>query len=173
MLFNERFLKVFSDTCKEEYPKHKVKSIAENLYTYYQEPSAYHVFPDFFPFANGIQSQKLIAVSNFDNRLINILKKLKISQYMSDIITSENANSSKPNAKIFMRAVEHLKNIQPKHILHIGDDISKDYNGARAMGWHALLMCRDGHSISETIPKDHICKDFHDVTNWLQKTRFE
>ena len=89
---------------------------------------------------------------------------------MSDIITSENANSSKPEAKIFMEAVKKLPNIQPQQILHVGDDINKDYNGARDMGWHALLMYRNkAISSNENIPEDHICRNFNDVTNWLNK----
>ena len=160
---------LFTETAEDEYSRDKVDVIAENLYAYYEDPNAYHVFPDFFEFADRIklQKQKLIAISNFDNRLINILSNLKINHF-TNIITSESANSSKPEKEIFRQSVKNLHNVHPQNILHVGDDVAKDYYGARDMGWHALLMSRNGNINDKNIQHDNICKDFHDVTHWLQ-----
>jgi FMN phosphatase YigB (HAD superfamily) len=32
-----------------------------------------------------------------------------------------------------------VKDILPQDALHVGDDVEKDYRGARAAGWNALL----------------------------------
>ena len=59
--------------------------------------------------------------------------------------------------------------VKPHEILHIGDDVAKDYVGARGVGWHALLINRggsDNDSASE-VGEDHVCRDFVEVRRKL------
>ena len=62
------------------------------------------------------------AISNFDNRLHDILPCLGIAQYLHFIITSEDAKSSKPDPEIFNLAARTslLPDLRPEEILHIG-----------------------------------------------------
>ena len=62
------------------------------------------------------------AISNFDNRLHDILPSLGIAQYLHFIVTSEDAKSSKPESEIFNFAARKslLPNLQPEEILHVG-----------------------------------------------------
>ena len=62
------------------------------------------------------------AISNFDNRLHDILPGLGIAQYLHFIITSEDAKSSKPDPEIFNLAARTslLPDLRPEEILHIG-----------------------------------------------------
>jgi len=48
----------------------------------------------------------------------------------------------KPNPKIYEIALERAGNIPPEQTLHIGDSIRKDYEPAKSIGMHALLMDR-------------------------------
>ena len=52
--------------------------------------------------------------------------------------------------------------IEPHEIMHVGDDVAKDYLGARGIGWNSLLIDR-GHDIDSRVDRDHLCRDFHDV----------
>ena len=58
--------------------------------------------------------------------------------------------------------------VKPHEILHIGDDVAKDYLGARGVGWHALLIDRGSSSdTSHQVEEDHVCWDFGDVQRKL------
>ncbi|MCI8641413.1 MAG: noncanonical pyrimidine nucleotidase, YjjG family [Clostridia bacterium] len=53
----------------------------------------------------------------------------KISKYISDIIVSEEVNSSKPNPKIFNVLLDKI-NLKPNEVIMIGDSLEKDIKGA-------------------------------------------
>lgn len=48
----------------------------------------------------------------------------------------------KPNPKIYEIALERAGNIAPEEALHIGDSIRKDYEPAKSIGMHAILLDR-------------------------------
>ncbi|XP_050361382.1 rhythmically expressed gene 2 protein-like [Nymphalis io] len=80
-------------------------------------------------------------ISNFDPRLHEILFNLNLNKYFEFIITSYEAGISKPDKKIFQIAQGICKKyIDSSQCLHIGDDITNDYHGAKEAGWHALLV---------------------------------
>jgi FMN phosphatase YigB (HAD superfamily) len=60
----------------------------------------------------------------------------------------------KPDPEIFKIAVKAAGNICPEQILHIGDNLRKDYKPARSLGMHALLIDRfstpEAHTAKET-----------------------
>jgi len=163
----------FQDACHGHYSEQKVEEFAPKLYNYYKEPASYTVYTDFFPFAksNHIET-KMVAISNFDNRLNVILDKLEISPFMSGIITSESTQCSKPDPEIFLKAVKSLGmgSLDPENILHIGDSPKKDYYAAKQLGWNALLMERNtkSNTLHSDIPLSDIISSFQDVSNWLK-----
>ena len=64
--------------------------------------------------------------------LINVLEKLELKQYFSFFIFSDEINFSKPSKKFFEKLLnncEKLK-INKENIIHIGDSIEADINGA-------------------------------------------
>lgn len=48
----------------------------------------------------------------------------------------------KPNPRIYEIALERAGNINPQEALHIGDSMRKDYEPAKSIGMHALLLDR-------------------------------
>ena len=88
---------------------------------------------------------KLGIISNYDKRIINVVKELCIFDYFDFIIYSEGSQCSKPQKEIFNDAVRTsgIKNLKNEEILHIGDDFKKDYTGASNIGWNAFLIVRD------------------------------
>lgn len=80
-------------------------------------------------------------ISNFDPRLNDILQNVSLHKYFNFIVTSYETGYSKPDKRIFKTAIERCASaVTPSEALHIGDDVVKDYEGARAAGWHALLV---------------------------------
>lgn len=94
-------------------------------------------------------------ISNFDPRLFDILQSVGIINYFDFIITSYECGYSKPDDKIFKVALKRCPQ-RPKtsESLHIGDDFVKDYKGAKAAGWHALLITKN-LPVNETPPAQH------------------
>lgn len=87
---------------------------------------------------NGIS---LGVISNFDPRLNDILQSFNFDVCFDFIVTSYEVGLSKPDHRIFHYVLEKFqKNVRPAESLHIGDDVEKDYEAARAAGWHAILV---------------------------------
>lgn len=81
-------------------------------------------------------------ISNFDPRLTTTLTNIKLRHYFNFILTSYEAGFEKPDEKIFLQAMNSskLKQLKPGECLHVGDQISLDYNGAKNSGWNAILI---------------------------------
>ena len=108
------------------YDEQKMSQAASELYSLYHSPRPYATLED------GVEALRTLrahhprvtvgAVSNFDNRLHDILPSLGLAQHLHFVVTSEDAQSSKPEEKIFDFAAKKsgLHNLQPHEILHIG-----------------------------------------------------
>jgi putative hydrolase of the HAD superfamily len=78
-------------------------------------------------------------LSNNDERLRQVISELGITSLFDQIFISAEIGYEKPEAGIF-RHVEKCMQVSPKEILHIGDSHSRDFEGALAAGWSALLF---------------------------------
>lgn len=81
-------------------------------------------------------------ISNFDPRLHKVLKNVNLLEYFDFILISYEVGYCKPDKRIFNKAIlkSKISGLTSAHCLHIGDDMIKDYKGALAAGWHALLI---------------------------------
>lgn len=66
------------------------------------------------------------------------------------VALSYDVGAEKPHHKIFREAermAKECRNLEgPWTRIHLGDDVTKDYYGAKLAGWKAVLVCRDGNS---------------------------
>ncbi|MDC2867663.1 MULTISPECIES: HAD family hydrolase [unclassified Bacillus (in: firmicutes)] len=69
-------------------------------------------------------------------QLLNI-RALGIEKYMDTILVSEQEGIKKPQAEIFLRALERL-GVKPEESIYIGDHPENDVIGARNVGMHAI-----------------------------------
>lgn len=85
---------------------------------------------------------KLGVISNFDDRLEELLSNMKLAKYFDFIINSYRSGFEKPEREIFNRAMAESKidGLKPSDCLHIGDTPLTDYLGARNAGWYAALI---------------------------------
>lgn len=74
------------------------------------------------------------------NTLRNLLDFYEISNYFLFQIYSDEEGISKPNKKIFQLIYNRLEGIDKKKVLHIGDNLIADYEGATNFGFDALLI---------------------------------
>jgi len=76
-----------------------------------------------------------------DGRKIDVKEAMKIygiSKYFKFIITSEELGFEKPNPFVFKFLLKKLKE-SPSDVVHTGDNLSKDIEGAKRIGLKAIL----------------------------------
>ncbi|MEI8250559.1 MAG: HAD-IA family hydrolase [Synechococcus sp. ELA057] len=86
------------------------------------------------------QGLRLAVVSNFDQRLINLLEALDLSQWFTAVVISSRAGAGKPSPEPLLQALELLE-LQPREAWHIGDS-PEDAAAAQAAGVPCLLVRR-------------------------------
>ena len=66
-------------------------------------------------------------------------------------VYSKDVQMEKPDGRVFFAALERgtpfltsQDPMHPSHVLHIGNDFQKDFEGARRMGMHSVLLDRYG-----------------------------
>ncbi|XP_009489028.2 haloacid dehalogenase-like hydrolase domain-containing protein 3 [Pelecanus crispus] len=94
-------------------------------------------------------------VSNFDNRLENILSQCNLRHHFEFILTSEDTGFTKPDGRIFEKALR-LSGVPPEQTAHVGDDYTRDYRAARAVGMHSFLLRAAGQGEEPEVPPEHI-----------------
>jgi putative hydrolase of the HAD superfamily len=76
--------------------------------------------------------------SNYDRRLRGVVAGLPILARLERLIISSEVGWRKP-APEFFAAVTQTFGLPGSQILYVGDDLTNDYEGARAAGLHAML----------------------------------
>jgi putative hydrolase of the HAD superfamily len=86
---------------------------------------------------------RLVVVSNWDVSLHETLRSTRLAELVDGAISSAEAGAAKPDPRIFAAALA-LAGVGAEGALHAGDSIEHDVAGARAAGWRAVLVARDG-----------------------------
>ncbi len=88
-------------------------------------------------------------VSNIDRA--DVLKAIEYHDLNpAYIFTSEDAKSYKPRKEIFELALNYT-GLKPNEVLHIGDSLSSDVNGATALGINALWLNRVNKKVPDGV----------------------
>ncbi|NXT30557.1 HDHD3 protein, partial [Syrrhaptes paradoxus] len=107
-------------------------------------------------------------VSNFDNRLENILEQCNLRHHFEFVLTSEEAGFAKPDRRIFEKAL-HRVGVSPEQAAHIGDDYTRDYRAARAVGMHSFLLRAAGHGEEPEVPPEHVLPTLSHLLALIEK----
>ncbi|MGQ9837851.1 MAG: HAD-IA family hydrolase [Cyanobacteriota bacterium] len=113
----------------------------------------WELYPETLSVLQTLQEQgiRLGVISNFDSRLLPVLKQLQLEKYFSSITLSTQVGYAKPDARIFHTALK-AQGIPSEQALHIGDSYSQDYLGAKAAGLNALWLDRSESSDPKVDP---------------------
>ncbi|MDD5569814.1 MAG: YjjG family noncanonical pyrimidine nucleotidase [Bacteroidales bacterium] len=111
-----------------------------------------YVFPDAFEVLDYLSKRyELHIITNgFDEVQFKKIVSGNLNQYFKNIITSEEAGVKKPDAKIFLTALEKA-NAKVEESLMIGDDIEVDIIGAGKVGMDQVLFNPAGTKHNEKI----------------------
>lgn len=101
----------------------------------------YWIGPALLPASRDVIRQcplPICLVSNIDNAdLTSALKHVRMS--FDHVVTSEDCRAYKPRPEPFRRALD-LLGLQPHEVLHVGDSLTSDIAGAKAMGMPVLWI---------------------------------
>ncbi len=113
------------------------------LYDRFTEPDAWHIFDDVLPSLTALRGRglKLGIISNWDDRLRPLLRRLELDSFFDVIVVSCEVGVPKPARRIFERSAQTL-GVVPGEILHLGDSLEMDFLGAQAAGFQARLLQR-------------------------------
>ena len=122
------------------------------LYDHFAEPAAWRVFDDTRPALTSLAARgvRLGVVSNWDERLRGLLRRLDLDRYFEVIVVSCEEGFAKPSRAIFASAAQKL-GLSPVNILHVGDSAEMDVAGAQAAGFAAVRILRNArqHTVNE------------------------
>lgn len=123
------------------------ESLFAALYDSFSTHDAWKVFEDVLPCFETLQKANvgLAVISNWDTRLKPTLKSVGLHDYFKVITVSGEHGWNKPARELFDVTAQRL-GLTPAEILHIGDSLREDVEGARAAGFQALHLDRDGET---------------------------
>jgi putative hydrolase of the HAD superfamily len=121
------------------------------LYERFAQPEAWRLFDDVRPTLAALTARglKLGVISNWDERLRGLLARLQLTAGFDSIVVSCEVGSAKPDPAIFAHAAASL-NLPPAAIVHVGDSLEMDVEGARAAGFLPVQVARGAKSCGQS-----------------------
>jgi putative hydrolase of the HAD superfamily len=115
--------------------------------------SHWHIFPDAYPALTALQERGLTvgAVSNWVWNLPELLHALDLVRHFDFIAASARIGFEKPHPRIFEWALNEA-DVEPASVIHVGDHVDADVEGARAVGIDAVLIDRGGRYAADDVP---------------------
>jgi len=105
----------------------------------------WRLFPDVLPALTALRARgfRLVILSNWDSRLLQTLKELKLNVYFENIYISSLIGHTKPDPAAFQHVIDDM-NIPGPALLHVGDTWGEDIMGALSAGIDAVWLNRSG-----------------------------
>lgn len=115
------------------------------LFAYFARADSWELYDDARPTLDALRSRGLILVmiSNFDSRVLDIIRGLGIADCFDSVFISSSAGFAKPDAGIFHLALER-HGITADEAMHVGDSPETDVEGALNAGVRPVLLDRRG-----------------------------
>jgi len=117
----------------------------EVAYEHFAEAGVWELYPEVVDVLQQLGPRfELAIISN----LRVILERLGISRYFRHVFVSSEIGADKPDPEIFRRALKFLE-LQPGHVLHVGDDPERDWTAATDAGLSIFQLDREKNSLRD------------------------
>jgi putative hydrolase of the HAD superfamily len=118
-------------------------ALFSSLFDYFALPTAWRIFDDVLPTLEELSGRhlRLGIISNWDARLRPLLAALDLASRFDAIVVSCEAGYAKPAPQIFELAAQQL-NLAVGEILHVGDSLQADVQGATSAGFCSVQLVR-------------------------------
>ena len=114
------------------------------LYQRFSRAESWEVYPEVEEVLESLTEKgvRCAVVSNWDDRLPGLLRDLGLHDHFEVVVYSQAIGVDKPFPEIFHEALEVML-VQPEHVVHIGDRVREDVEGARGAGMQAIHLSRN------------------------------
>lgn len=118
------------------------------VYDGFAEANTWRVYDDVIPTLDALTRRglKLGVISNWDERLRPLLRRLGLARYFSSLVISCEVGAAKPDPSLFRQAAAELA-VAPHELLHVGDNRTTDVLGAESIDAVARQIVRDGRTL--------------------------
>ncbi len=112
------------------------------------------IFPDVAETLDALRSAgyRLGIVSNWESRLLELCAAHGIAEAFDFAVVSEIEGYSKPHPHLYRRALE-LAGVPANQVIHVGDKLREDVEGAASVGIRAVLLDRSARSTDQYEPR--------------------
>lgn len=118
-----------------------VESMLNDLYAYYERPSSWNVALGAVDAITRLRRSgvRVALASNWDARLPSLLRALNLDAHFDAVVVSALEKCEKPDPKFFT-ALSNALDVDPRAIIHVGDDVRNDLRGAASAGFGAAIL---------------------------------
>lgn len=140
-------------------------SLREDLFGRFSAPGTFSPFPGGRELLERVRSRglRLGIISNWSTRLPRLLDDLGLSDKVDFVLCSALERAEKPDSVIFERALARA-GVAPDEAVHAGDDLEKDYLGARRAGLRAVLV---DHAGTQPAGPARV-RDLFELDQWIE-----
>jgi 2-haloalkanoic acid dehalogenase type II len=133
--------------------------LSELMFNHWMKPSIFDDSLEFFK-QNTTPVYILSNIDTFDIKAAIEFQKLKVN----GLITSEDVKSYKPRPEMFEQALK-LSNLSKDEVLHVGDSLSSDVNGAMNMGIKSVWINRNNKEFKGKVKPSYIISNLNELLN--------
>ena len=104
---------------------------------------------DTAPLLSELRSRGFIVslLTNWDSRVHRVIADSQVKGCFDHVFVSSEIGFEKPDPRIFKSVQERL-NLRAKQILHVGDSLQHDIEGALSVGWQAIRLLSEAPPVS-------------------------
>lgn len=138
--------------------------VCQAFFDLYVSTEFFTLFPDVRDTLRRLYTDgyRLGIVSNWESRLRQLCAAHEIDQYFDFAVVSEIEGYSKPHPHMYRRALA-LAGVPPEQVLHVGDKLREDVEGAANVGVRAVLVDRAGTNGLDYQPRIAALPDLYEV----------
>jgi putative hydrolase of the HAD superfamily len=117
----------------------------DELWNHFGQPRSWRLHDEVFETLAAMQRAgcRLGIASNFDERLLNVVRGMPALAACEQVFVSSHVGFVKPDPRFFA-GIERTLGASGEQFVLVGDDWHCDVAGARAAGWKAVWLNRDG-----------------------------
>jgi len=138
------------------------------FYDLYVGTRFFTIFPDVAETLADLHRRgyRMGIVSNWESRLLQLCASHGIAEWFDFAVVSEIEGYSKPHRRLYERALE-LAGAPAEQVVHVGDKLREDVEGAASVGISAVLLDRAGDPSIEYQPRVSSLAELPDLLDRL------
>jgi putative hydrolase of the HAD superfamily len=115
------------------------------VYEVFKGADGWELYPETMDVLSKLKSERRYVgiISNFDSRIHDVCRALKISPHLDSITISSQTGWAKPSPEIFSHALKS-NGFDFSQAVYIGDELEDDIQGALAAGLKPIFLDRSG-----------------------------